>query len=169
MDCDSKTLRRAFGTYATGVTIVTVGGQTPHGMTANSFTTVSLDPPLILICVDRTAVMHSVLTDARQFAVSILGAQHEKEARYFADRNRPLGAEQFQQFDWVPGPKTGAPLLADALAHFECRVRRTFNGGDHSIFLARLVSLHRGQDDEALLFLRGKFRQLEPEPSEVVS
>ncbi|RKR86907.1 flavin reductase (DIM6/NTAB) family NADH-FMN oxidoreductase RutF [Micromonospora pisi] len=166
---DTKALRRAYGTFATGVTVVTVGGDTPHGMTANSFTTVSLDPPLVLVCVDRAAVMHSVLTDAGRFAVSVLGSRQAPIARYFADRHRPLGAEQFDAIDWLPGPVTGAPLLTDALAHFECEVRCAYDGGDHSIFLAHLVSMQRASEDEALLFLRGRFRQLEPERSEVTT
>jgi flavin reductase (DIM6/NTAB) family NADH-FMN oxidoreductase RutF len=166
---DTKLLRRAFGTFATGVTVVTVGGDTPHAMTANSFTTVSLDPPLVLICVERQAVMHSVLTETGRFAVSILASHQEQVARYFADRRRPLGKEQFDAVDWQPGQFTGAPLITNALAHFECELRRTYDGGDHTIFLGELVSLHRCADDQALLFLHGKFRQLEPARSEVTT
>jgi flavin reductase (DIM6/NTAB) family NADH-FMN oxidoreductase RutF len=166
---DTKLLRRAFGTFATGVTIVTVGGDTPHGMTANSFTTVSLDPPLVLICVGREAVMHSILTDESQFGVSVLASHQAGLATFFADRSRPLGAEQFDGVDFQPGAFTGAPLIADALSHFECKVRGTFDGGDHTIFLAEIVSLDRCADDRALLFLNGRFRQIEPERSEVTT
>ncbi|NUO58023.1 MAG: flavin reductase family protein [Hamadaea sp.] len=166
---DTKSLRRAFGTFATGVTVVTVGGDIPHGMTANSFTSVSLDPPLVLVCVDRGAVMHSVLCDAGQFAVSVLAERQAGLARYFADNHRPLGAEQFDAVDWVPGPVTGAPLITDALCHFECEVQRAYAGGDHTIFLGRLVWLSRTDEEEALLFLRGRFRQLEPARNEVTS
>jgi flavin reductase (DIM6/NTAB) family NADH-FMN oxidoreductase RutF len=166
---DTKLLRRAFGTFATGVTIVTVGGDTPHGMTANSFTTVSLDPPLVLICVGLEAVMHSVLTDEGRFGVSVLASHQAKLATYFADRTRPLGREQFDSVDHLPGAHTGAPLIVDALSHFECEVRGTFDGGDHTIFLAEIVSMDRCADDQALLFLNGRFRQIEPERSEVVT
>ncbi|NUT18382.1 MAG: flavin reductase [Hamadaea sp.] len=165
---DTKSLRRAFGTFATGVTVVTVGGDIPHGMTANSFTSVSLDPPLVLVCVDRGAVMHSVLCDAGRFGVSVLTERQAGLARYFADNDRPLGAEQFDAVGWRPGPITGAPLLTDALCHFECEVQRAYAGGDHTIFLGRLVSLSRSEvDEDALLFLRGRFRQLEPARNEV--
>jgi len=160
---DRKALRRALGTFATGVTVMTVGGDTPHGMTANSFTSVSLDPPLVLVCIDRTAVMHSVLADAGNFAISVLAAAQSGAAEYFADRNRPLGAAQFEAFDWKPGRVTGAPLITGALAHFECEVSGTFDGGDHTVFVARIVSLHQADEAEALLFLGGRFRRLHPE------
>lgn len=159
---DTTFLRRAFGSFATGVTVVTVGGDTPHGMTANSFTSVSLDPPLVLICVGRDAMMHSLLLATRSFGVSVLAADQEQLARYFTNRDRPLGRRQFDDVDARPGPQTGAPLLGDALTHFECEVRRTYDGGDHTIFLAELVGLQRGRDDAALLFLEGRFRQVEP-------
>ncbi|KOX03140.1 MULTISPECIES: flavin reductase family protein [Micromonospora] len=164
---DAKLLRRAFGAFATGVTVVTVGGATPHGMTANSFATVSLEPPLVLICVGREAVMHQVLSRAGVFAVSVLAAEQEAVARYFADRRRPLGREQFASVDWLPGPQTGAPLISGALAHFECELRRTYEGGDHSIFLGELLSMDRSLENDALLFVNGGFRQVEPKRSDV--
>ncbi|MCI4061215.1 flavin reductase family protein [Micromonospora sp. R77] len=164
---DTKLLRRAFGAFATGVTIVTVGGATPHGMTANSFATVSLDPPLVLICVGREAVMHQVLSHTGAFGVSVLAAEQEAVARYFADRRRPLGREQFDSVDWLPGGRTGAPLITGALAHFECALRRTYDGGDHSIFLGELLWMDRSLGDDALLFVDGGFRQVEPKRSDV--
>jgi flavin reductase (DIM6/NTAB) family NADH-FMN oxidoreductase RutF len=169
-----KLLRRAFGTFATGVTVVTVGGGTPHGMTANSFTSVSLDPPLVLVCVDRDAVMHGVLTAAGYLGISVLGTHQEGVARHFANRWRPFGMAQFDCVDWTPGEVTGAPLIDDAVAHFECRVWRTYDGGDHTIFLSSVVSLGWQADGEALVFVNGKFRKAGgpaglPEPSEVMT
>ncbi|GHJ44251.1 oxidoreductase [Catellatospora sp. TT07R-123] len=164
---DTKALRKVFGTYATGVTVVTVGGDTPHGMTANSFTTVSLDPPLILICVGREATMHGLLAATNRFAVSVLAAEQEAAARYFADRNRPVGKEQFDAVDWTPGRYTGAPLIGGALAHFECEVRACYDGGDHTIFLSELLSVERSEDIDALLFLHGRFHQIHHERSDV--
>ncbi len=157
---DPSALRRAFGAFATGVTVVTSGGPVPHGMTANSFASVSLDPPLVLVCVGCTAVMHGSLTDTGKFAVSVLSERQEHVARYFADSRRPLGAEQFDRVDWTPGPATGAPLIDGALAHFECEVWRTYDGGDHSIFLGRLLALHRRPEQAALLFISGRFRRV---------
>jgi len=164
-----QALRNAFGAFATGVTVVTVGGRTPHGMTANSFTSVSLDPPLALVCVGRDAVMHRALTAARRFGVSVLAAHQETVARHFADRRRPLGAGQFQYVDWLPGPLTGAPLIVDALAHFECELWRCYDGGDHSIFVGALLSLDRHADENALLFVHGRFDQLSRRESEVTT
>ena len=96
----------------TGVTVVTTDlhGK-PAGMTLNSFTSVSLDPLLVLVCVVRDAVMHKVLDDVGRFGVSVLGAGQEDLARYFSDPTRPMGMAQFLPLDWRPGPVTGAPLL----------------------------------------------------------
>lgn len=162
---DTGLLRRAFGTFATGVTVITVGGDNPHGMTANSFTAVSLRPPMVLVCVDRTALMHERLRHGL-FGISVLPAGQEELARYFADLSRPLGAGQFETVDHYLGPRTGAPLIRGALAHFECQLAGAFDGGDHTIFLGRLLTLGWQKDrpaDETLLFVRGRFRQVGPE------
>jgi flavin reductase len=164
---DTKQLRRAFGTFATGVTVVTVGGASPHGMTANSFTSVSLDPPLVLVCVDREAVMHHALQARGLFGISVLAAHQEPVARHFADRWRPLGIAQFEGVDWAPGRSTGAPMIAGALAHLECALWRAYDGGDHSIFVGSLLSLAKQPDSDALLFFQGRFRQLTPESVDV--
>jgi len=156
---DTTELRRAFGTFATGVTVVTVGGEVPHGMTANSFTTVSLRPPLVLLCVGHDAVMHRRLVGTGSFAVSVLAGHQEKVARHFADRWRPLGLAQFELFDWRPGQFTGAPLIAEAVAHFECALWRTYDGGDHSIFVGSLLGWDRAAGAPALLFRNGRFDQ----------
>ncbi|MFC5183333.1 flavin reductase family protein [Actinomadura harenae] len=163
---DAKALRRMFGAFATGVTVLTCGGARPHGMTANSFSSVSLDPPLVLVCVDRDAVMHAALLDTEFFGVSVLAADQEKVARHFADRRRPLGMAQFDAIDWEPGECTGVPLVADALASFECRRWRGYDGGDHTIFVGRLLAASR-RDPDALVFHDGRFRRLSPEPTQV--
>ncbi|WP_326552323.1 flavin reductase family protein [Micromonospora sp. NBC_01813] len=164
---DPVELRQVLGTFATGVTVVTVGGNQPHGMTANSFASVSLDPPLVLVCVGRQAVMHDSLVSAGAFAVSVLAADQEKIARHFANKWRPLGAAQFDDVEWRPGRLTGAPLIGQALAHFECELWRTYDGGDHSIFAGQLLSAQRFGAEDPLLFLRGRFRQLTPERKEM--
>src|SRR5215469_8195850 len=90
---DGKALRRVLGRFATGVTVLTVGGPEPHGMTANAFTSVSLDPPLVLVCVQRTANMHKAIHESSSFAVSVLAAHQEREARIFANHHRPRVGE----------------------------------------------------------------------------
>jgi flavin reductase len=163
---DVAVLRGAFAAFATGVTVVTTGGATPHAMTANSFTSVSLDPPLVLVCVDRDAVMHRTLLSTGVFGVSVLAADQEAVARHFADRWRPLGTAQFDGVDWAPGRRTGAPMIDGAIAHFECELWRAYEGGDHTIFVGRLLSLAR-RPAEALLFVQGRFRRTHQERREV--
>jgi flavin reductase (DIM6/NTAB) family NADH-FMN oxidoreductase RutF len=160
---DAQSLRACFGAFATGVTVMTVGGATPHAMTANSFTSVSLHPPLLLVCVDRQAVMHECVGGAKSFGVSVLGAHQEAVARHFADRRRPLGAAQFENVDWLPGPVTGTPLIAGAVAHFECAVWRMYDGGDHTIVLGSVLSADQPDGADGLLFVRGRFGRTAPD------
>ena len=157
------------GAFATGVTVVTTGGPTPHAMTANSFTSVSLDPALVLVCVDRGAVMHRCLTTAGYFGVSVLASHQEAEAMHFANRWHTLGAAQFDNVDWLPGELTGTPLLDGTLARFECELWRTYDGGDHTIFIGKVLSLDYRADRDALLVYQGKFRQITPDWSEVTA
>ncbi|WP_253873886.1 flavin reductase family protein [Actinomadura rupiterrae] len=164
---DSGLLRRAFGTFATGVTVVTCGGPNPHGMTANSFSSVSLDPPLVLVCVGRDATMNRMLRRSEYFGVSVLSAGQEPVARHFAGRRRALGAAQFDPVDWMPGELTRVPLIDGALAWFECRRWRDYDGGDHTIYTGRLLSMRRQEAGDALLFYDGRFRRVSPEPTEV--
>jgi len=162
---DAKTLRHTYGTFATGVTVVTVGGPTPHGMTANSFTTVSLDPALLLVCVARDAIMHQLMLDSGTFGVSVLASDQESVARHFADRDRPLGRAQFDHARWEPGPISGVPLIAGSVAQYECGLWRSYDGGDHTIFVGDLLSMRRGDDEDVLVFLRGRFRRLDQVPA----
>ncbi|MER7898978.1 flavin reductase family protein [Streptomyces sp. NPDC096046] len=156
---DPTRLRRALGAFATGVTVVTVGGSFPHGMTANSFTSVSLDPPLILVCLGRDTIMHRVLADAETFSVSVLDAGQEQVARYFADRSRPTGTAQFETVRCRPGRSADAPLITGAAAHFECAKWRAYDGGDHIICVGEVLALHDTPDREPLVFHRGRFRR----------
>ncbi|ANP56621.1 flavin reductase [Streptomyces griseochromogenes] len=153
-------MRRVLGRFTTGVTVVTTGGTTPHGMTANSFTSVSLSPPLVLICVLRGAAMHEAVLDRKSFAVSVLSARQEDLARYFADRRRPRGIAQFAPIEWSPGRFTGSPVVADALAWLECSLTATHDGGDHSIFVGEVLDMGFREDHDALLFHDGGFHSL---------
>jgi len=158
---DQKQLRRTLGSFATGVTVLTVGGAAQHGMTANSFTAVSLDPPLVLVCVERDAIMHGALTGTRRFGISVLASHQEWIARHFADRRRPLGAEQFAQIDCVPGVFSDAPLINEAAAHLECDLSHSYEGGDHTIFVAHLLAVSRRLDAGVLVFLNGQFHRFD--------
>jgi flavin reductase (DIM6/NTAB) family NADH-FMN oxidoreductase RutF len=157
-DPDSRQYRDAVGMFATGITVVTArAGGFGHGMTANSFTSVSLDPLLVLVCVLRDAVMHKALDDVGRFGVSVLGAGQEDLARYFSDPARPMGMAQFGPIDWRPGPVTGAPLLDGALASLECDVEATFPGGDHTVFLGRVLEVELGEAGGPLLYFGGEY------------
>jgi flavin reductase len=164
---DSTLLRAAFASFATGVTVLTVGEPSPWGMTASSFTSLSLDPPLVLACVDRGARMHDRLVSATSFGVSVLAAHQEHVARHFANRWRPQGLAGFELVPYVTGRRTGVPLIRDALAWFECEVWRTYDGGDHSIFVGQLLSAARssGTGGDGLVFHGGRFHQVPPEAS----
>lgn len=153
-------LRRVMSTFATGVTVLTVGGGNPNGMTANAFCSVSLDPPLVLCCVSRTARLHKAVSVERNFAVSVLSAEQEDTARHFADRSRPYGWAQFAPVGWAPGPHTGAPLITGALSWLECEVAEEVAAGDHSVFVGRVLEAVSGDEGSALLFHGGAFHGL---------
>jgi flavin reductase (DIM6/NTAB) family NADH-FMN oxidoreductase RutF len=157
---EQASLREVMARFATGITVLTAAGADGHGMTANAFSSVSLEPSLVLCCVARTARMHAAIIAARYFGVSILGGDQEELARYFADKRRPSGAAQFDAVDWRPGPSTGAPLLSGALAWLECELVESYDGGDHSIFLGSVLSAGRGPDGHALLFFGGACHQV---------
>ncbi|MGW1764061.1 flavin reductase family protein [Streptomyces sp. NPDC002073] len=163
---DRKQLRGVLGAFPTGVTVVTVGGDAPRGMTANSFTSVSLAPPLVLICVNKDAVMHQKLALSPEFSVSVLAAGQDDVARHFANHSRPVGVGQFENIDWVPGRSGDAPLIAGAVAHLECEKWRVYDGGDHTIYLGKVLTAGRRTTGDALLFSGGRFRQFGAEPGE---
>jgi flavin reductase (DIM6/NTAB) family NADH-FMN oxidoreductase RutF len=159
---DRKQLRGVLGRFATGITVVSATGpHGPHGMTANSFTSVSLDPPLILVCVKRTAVMHATLLAAGAFAVSVLAAGQEQAARYFADHSRPRDEHEFDVVGSEPGARSGAPVLTGSLAWLECALAAVHDGGDHSIFLGEVLDAGCDERAGALLFYTGGFHRLE--------
>lgn len=152
-------LRDVMSRFATGITVLTAPGERMHGMTANAFTSVSIDPPLVLCCVTRTARLHAAIAGAHRFGVSVLAADQEGLARYFSDSRRPAGAAQFDAVDWTPGPRTGAPLLDGALAWLECDLVADHGGGDHSIFVGEVSSVGFGTAQDALVFFDGRFRK----------
>ncbi|MFC7310837.1 flavin reductase family protein [Streptomyces monticola] len=158
-DAAPAALRDVMARFATGVTVLSTGGDHLHGMTANAFTSVSLDPPSVLCCVGHSAVMHEAITAAGHFGVSIMEAAQEDVVRFFADKKRPLGPAQFAQIEWAPGPRTGAPLLTGALAWLECDLSAAHSFGDHSIFVGQVVEARLGSGQDGLLFYDGAFQR----------
>ena len=163
MSVSQANFRKAMSSFATGVTIVTVdSGDGVHGMTANAFTSVSLDPPLVLFCAEKIARFHEAVLAEGTWAVSILAEDNEKTARWLATRGRPLDG----QLDGVahhPGPITGAPVLDDALAVLECRTNAVHDAGDHSIVVGQ-VEAASGPSDPGergpLVHYSGAYRRL---------
>ena len=128
-------------------------------MTANSFTSVSIDPPLILVCVNRHASIHQTVLECDSFAVSMLSAGQEHVARYFADHSRPRGAAEFGAVVWSPAPSTGAPILDGALAWLDCALAASYEAGDHVIFVGSVLASGCGPTHDALLFFGGNFHR----------
>ncbi|MET9558471.1 flavin reductase family protein [Streptomyces sp. NPDC006645] len=153
-------MRETMSCFATGVIVLSVGGEHIHGMTANAFSSVSLEPPKALCCVSHSAVMHKAIIAARRFGISILGAEQESLARHFANKKRPLGPEQFEGIDWEPGPSTGVPLLRGALAWLECDLSEFHDSGDHSIFIGDVVNAFSSGGTAGLLFFNGGFQPI---------
>lgn len=155
----TNALRSVLGRFATGVTVVAAGRKVACGMTANAFTSVSLDPPLILVCINRDAAIYKAVIDEGCFAISMLSARQEHVARYFADHSRPRGSAEFSMVGWSPGPATGAPVLHGSLAWLDCALATSYDGGDHEIFLGSVLASGSGPEADALLFFRGDFHQ----------
>jgi flavin reductase (DIM6/NTAB) family NADH-FMN oxidoreductase RutF len=153
---DPKELRRVMGQFATGVTIITTRSSdgTPYGLTANAFTSLSLDPPLCLVCVDRKAESFAHFYDSRVFTVNVLTREQEELSNRFAKS----GGDKFTGVATVPGHH-GAPLIAGALAHLECLITDTLEGGDHVIHVGRIEHVDVSPGDP-LLFFQGRYRAL---------
>lgn len=139
----------------------TLQGGVAHAMTANAFTSVSLDPPLVLVCVDKGVRMHDAVLDCGYWAVSVLADSHREIAERFAKSGRDL----YSQFDGVPvspGPKTGCPVLTGALSWLECRTWATYDGGDHTIVVGEVLSLGASDQDDpaALIYYAGQYREV---------
>ncbi|MEO8115056.1 MAG: flavin reductase family protein [Phenylobacterium sp.] len=150
----ARELRDAFGCFATGVTIVTAAGETgPVGLTVNSFTSVSLDPPLLLFCVGLRTNCLPVLERAERFSVNVLHAGQEALAARFACRQ----TERFVEAGWTTG-SLGQPILSDAMAVFECRRHAVHGGGDHRIFLGRVEALRCDRRADPLLVFQSRYR-----------
>jgi len=149
---DAKSLRNALGNFATGVTIVTTSHDGRKiGLTANSFNSVSLDPPLVLWSLAKTSSNIEAFMNTDAFAVHILGADQEPLSNRFATP----GIDKFEGVDFITG-SDGVPLLRDCAARFECRTAYRYDGGDHIIFVGEVLNLEQSEK-EPLLFHRGKY------------
>jgi flavin reductase (DIM6/NTAB) family NADH-FMN oxidoreductase RutF len=157
MEIDERTYRNSIGLFATGVTVVSAeAGGTIHGMTANSVTSVSLDPLLLLVCVDRRANMAGAITEAGRFAVSILRDDQEPVSRRFAGQRGPSVTPAFV-------PLGATQRLEDCMAALACVTERVIDGGDHIILLARVEALWVSEEaGDPLLYFAGQYRRIAP-------
>jgi 4-hydroxyphenylacetate 3-hydroxylase, reductase component len=162
---DSRAFRDALGCFPTGVAVVTaapVSGRVekqaaPHfGITVNSFTAVSLDPPLLLWCLDRLSRRHEIFVRAERFTVSILGTEHKEVSSRLA---RP-GEHALDGIALIE-TKSGPPALADSLAVFECATEKRIEAGDHTIILGRVLAFSRPSRSAPLIYFRGKYSALD--------
>jgi flavin reductase (DIM6/NTAB) family NADH-FMN oxidoreductase RutF len=155
--CDPRTLRDALGCFATGVTVVTCldGDGQPAGLTANSFTSVSLDPPLLLVCVAKRAASARALTRASHFAVNVLQTHQQPASIRFAAK----GEDRFGATPWSPG-EFGPPVLRDSLGVFECGAHAVHEGGDHHIVVGEVLRASFDAGLDPLLYFRGRYRRL---------
>jgi flavin reductase (DIM6/NTAB) family NADH-FMN oxidoreductase RutF len=157
---DIAGFRAALGAFPTGVTVVTaLAGDRVVGFSANSFTSVSLDPPLLLWCIRRASARHSAFTQTDRYAISVLAEHHGDLCSLFA---KPDGAEL--PADRLTATELGPPAVRDALAVFECEAHRLLDGGDHSILLGRVVRFSTRAMRRPLVFCQGRLTALAADP-----
>lgn len=155
---DSTLFRRTCAQFATGVAIAATADPAtgaPHGMTINSFTSVSMEPPMVLICVDRAAGLLGIFEAAGHYGLSFLTVDQKALSSRFARR----GEDRFSGIEFVTG-STGVPLIPGALAHLECRIRSVVPAGDHAVLIGEVVfaDIHSGSP---LLYFGSGYRSLE--------
>jgi flavin reductase (DIM6/NTAB) family NADH-FMN oxidoreductase RutF len=161
MTVTSSNFRQAMGSFATGVTVVTVdeGGEV-HGMTANAFCSVSLDPMLVLVCVDQRARTHGHLHARKRFGINVLRSNQQAVSEYYARaaENHQHAEEAGASFERTTH---GTPVLRGALAYLECRLHSAQPAGDHTIFIAEVEDVVV-REGEPLLYFRSHYRQWPP-------
>jgi flavin reductase (DIM6/NTAB) family NADH-FMN oxidoreductase RutF len=162
-DLDPKRYRHVVSRFATGVTVVsTVVDGVRYGLTVNSFTSVSLDPLLVLFCCEIDCEFHEPVLTAGRWGVSVLSETQAEDATWFATR----GVPGVDQFTGRPGVRSGrmlaVPLLTDALATFECRTWTTYEGGDHTVVIGEVVEATITNDGDPLLYFGSAYRGVAP-------
>jgi flavin reductase (DIM6/NTAB) family NADH-FMN oxidoreductase RutF len=160
-DVDQVSFLQATGQFAGGIVVVTTSAG--HAMTVSAFTSVSLEPPLVLFCAEKIARFHDAVLAAGSWAVSILSEDAEKTARWLATRGRPLDG-QLDGLAHHPGPVTGAPLLDGALVTLECQTDAVYDGGDHSIIVGQVTAVTSADEPPSrgpLMYYAGSYRRLQ--------
>ena len=160
MNLTAVEFRKAMGAFATGVTIVTVDldGEV-HGMTANAFASVSLDPMLVLVCVDHTTRTHAHLHAKKRFGINVLCEDQRAISEYYARPERTHEHAEAETGARFERTQHGTPMLQGSLAYLECRLHSAQDAGDHTIFIAEVEEVVVREGDP-LLFFRGKYRRV---------
>ncbi len=154
----SKDFRSTVGSFATGVTVITTRGEEhAYGMTANAFSSVSLDPPLVLVCVISPSEGCDHIQRNGCFAVNVLHAEQEPISRYFASRDRPRGLDAFRDVPHRTGV-TGSPILEGGIGYLDCQVHAEHAAGDHQIFIGEVLEIGCDPEGLPLVFHGGKYR-----------
>ena len=153
---DKRHFRSVLGEFATGVTIITtIENQEPRGITANSFTSVSLEPPLVLFCLGRESTNFNAFNTANFFAVNILSADQSDISNKFA----VVEGDKFEGVDWTSW-ETGAPILPNTIAAIDCRLKELIDAGDHIIVLGEVLRAEKMAEKPPLLYFEGKYSKI---------
>jgi len=155
---DVEGFKKAMRTWASGVTIITSrSGDTVHGMTASAFSSVSADPPLVLVCTNRESTTYEMIAEGGVFGVSVLARDQEELSNRFA------WGDVDTRFDGVETRElsTGSPLIEGALCHLDCKVKSAFEEGSHTIYVGEVVESWSREDGKPLLYFAGGYRDVE--------
>ena len=151
-------LRQVMGHFPTGVTVITgMDGSEPVGFTAQSFMSLSLDPPLVLLAAMKASTSWPRIRASGAFCANILSDEQEDVSRAFA----VSGGDKFRGIGWNPAPGSGSPLIRDSLAFVDARIKEELDGGDHTIVVAEILDLGVEEDAGPLLFYRGGYASLD--------
>lgn len=157
MSISRDEFRQALGRFASGVTVITTRGADgfPHGITVSAFCSVSMEPPLILVCIDKRAASHDSFTESDNFVVNILGSEQQHYSDLFASHS----GKKFEAVDYAETEER-IPFLPDALVNLECRKTDAHASGDHTIFVGEILKSNV-RDGEPLVYFHGNYRKLE--------
>lgn len=159
MAVDKDTFKNTLAAFCSGVTIVTFNSRGAiHGLTVSAFSSLSLEPPLVLICIKKDGTSHALLVETSYFAVNMLSRDQEALCMRFANPSLPSEA----RFDDTPYrlAETGAPIFEGVLASLECKITDTFDGGDHTIFVGAVLEAEVHEGREPMVYYKGAFRKI---------
>jgi flavin reductase (DIM6/NTAB) family NADH-FMN oxidoreductase RutF len=158
---DKVAFRHVAGTFTTGVTVITTGRDGAyHAMTANAFMSLSLEPPTVLVSVDKTAHTYPVIDNSEAFTVNVLAEDQEEVSRVYASKTMQE-RHTLKEGEYTLGGN-GVPRLPDCLAYFECRIVQKYDGWDHTIFIGEVLDAEVARDVPPLVYFRSSYRRLEP-------